>query len=139
MRGSGAVADEDPYHTWQLSERVIQEVSDELARERDAYCRRLLEARMPRRLHFLIDRPEALRRVLRLVPRWRPTMTIVRLGVFDSAYDAWFAVEQWVQRYGNRDLSGYVFTSTTTEGMPSEIYGAIRGQDALLNGKRGGR
>lgn len=59
--------------------RPLRDRTKQLAKDREAYCRKLLEHRLPRLLRWTFDHPRALRILLRLVPRWRPTLTYVRL------------------------------------------------------------
>lgn len=146
--GSGPYADlipsQDQRNREALAEiidRPVRERSRQLAKQRDSYCRKLLEERMPDRLHWVIDRPRLLKRVLRLVPRWRPTLTIVNLsraplrtggmmvgrtgamhstsGSAEEMARAWHAE----QRERGRETKGVVFTYTDANGLPAEVYG----------------
>lgn len=101
--------------------------SDLLARQRDAYARRLLEDRVPQFLHRVLDRPKALKWVLRLWPHWRPTMTVVKLDVTTTAKGARWLAWRWVAETcadGKQVPPGLIFTYTGVSGLPAEIYGA---------------
>lgn len=113
--------------------RFVRERSRQLARDRDAYARRLLEDRLPRPLHFLLDRPKALRRVLRFVPRWRPTMTVVDLRQWEgeprspmTAHSARTLGQAWMaeMRAAGKPFSerGLIFTYADPSGLPAEVY-----------------
>ena len=113
--------------------------SEWLTRGREAYARRLLEARLPRPLHFLLDRPKALGRLLRLVPRWRPTMTYIecrdgmdghggRFRTMNTEAARHFA-QVWIEgapEQGGASLNGgLVFTYIDPSGLPAEVYGDL--------------
>ena len=118
------------------AERPARERSKELAEAREAYSRKLLERRLPRRLHWLLDHTRALRVLLRLVPRWRPTMGIVRLNdlrflkhggmAYFTASAAVQAADVWLGEMEARGVTldgGHVFTYTDVGGLPAEVYG----------------
>jgi hypothetical protein len=120
---------------------TVQTRFRKLARDRDAYARRLLEERLPRPLHFLLDRPKALRRVLRIARRWRLTMATVDLrrpshplsppahmlppaGVM-TVEAARKLSRVWVAEMdaaGKRPDGGLIFTYTDPSGLPAEVY-----------------
>jgi len=110
--------------------------TEQLARDRNAYARRLLEDRLPRPLHSLIDRPKALRRALRLRRRWQPKMAIVecRNGMDAGRFPVMTAeaarqlANVWVKEAREQGGSAYldgglVFTYTDVSGLPAEVYG----------------
>jgi hypothetical protein len=114
------------YNFREIIERPLRERCKELAKAREAYVRKLLKRRLPRRLHWLIDRPRLLKRVLRLVPRWKPTTSYVTLSVDTTAEGATFMRDRWLQEQEarGRDTSGgHVFTYTDPSGLPAEVYG----------------
>lgn len=121
--------------------------SQQLAIQRNAFARRLLEDRLPSFLHWTLDRPRALRWVLRAVPRWRPTMTVVDLRATQcgplfadsdgrlpreisyacmTADAARATAQQWIaemRAHGNRvPDGGLIFTYTDASGLPAEVY-----------------
>lgn len=102
---------------------LVEQRSRKLARDRDAFARRLLEDRVPRLLHWTLDRPRALRALLRVVPRWRPTMSFVdrRHAGPMGALAAQAAAGLWAQEVGIDD--GLIFTYTDPDGLPAEVYG----------------
>ena len=120
--------------------RPARERSDQLAKQRDAYCRTLLEQRIPHRLHWVIDKPRALRLLLRFVPRWQPTLTIVNLSrppmatggkvagrtaaMASTEGSAKAMADVWLreQALRGREIKGVVFTYTDPSGLPAEIY-----------------
>lgn len=106
---------------------LIEQRSLELAQQREAYSRKLLERRLPRRLHWTLDHPRALRVLLRFVPRWRPTMAFVPLGITATASAAVEASERWLREIDLRapldsETDGHVFTYTDASGLPAEVY-----------------
>jgi hypothetical protein len=117
-----------PYGMW------VSARSAELAAARNRYARRLLTARLPRRLHWLVDRPRTLRWIFRVRPEWRPSMAIITLRpdqasppmltTFDMAC-AW--AEQWLAEAEAQgsvpQTTGLIFVYTTVDGLPSEVYG----------------
>lgn len=106
--------------------RPVRERGRELAEAREAYSRMLLQRRLPRPVHRLLNFPRALNLLLRLVPRWKPTMAYVPLETTTTAYDAVFTSERWLQEQEaqGRDVSGgHVFTYTDASGLPAEVYG----------------
>ncbi len=114
-------------------ERPLRERTQQLAKQRETYCRELLQARLPRRLHRLIDRPKQLKAVLRVVPRWQPTLTFVALRhPLRFAQDRSWATQE--ARYWEREQrvtgksipsGGLVFTYTDPSGLPAEVYGSV--------------
>lgn len=127
-----------------IIDRPIREASKQLAAAREDYARRLLKERLPQRLHWAINRSRALKLVLRFVPRWRPTFTVVRLehpahplGAPDhlrgmpvmTANAANAMARTWVREMrakGNSvPDSGLIFTYTDASGLPAEVYGAV--------------
>lgn len=108
-------------------EEPVRVRSQHLAADRERYARRLLERRLPRHLHWLIDRPRALKLAFRLWPRWRPTFTIVRLSVPTTAATATDMASRWedeMRAHGNAvSDSGLIFTYTDPSGLPAEVYG----------------
>lgn len=121
---------------------LIRERSDQLARDRNAYARRLLKDRLPRPLHFLIDRPRALGWLFRVAPRLRPTMTVVDLrcqerwdGIDPTAPMTAEAAREmgrhWVMAMRATSGAtvpdgGLIFTYTDPSGLPAEVYGDLR-------------
>lgn len=104
-----------------------EERSRELAAARNRYARRLIAARLPKGLHWLVDRPRTLGWIYKLRPTWRPSMAIVALRpvtTFDTAC-AW--AERWLAEAEARGAlprtTGIVFTYATVDGLPCEIYG----------------
>ena len=111
-----------------VQEMVRRQRSAQIAQQREAYTRRVLEARLPRRLHWLIDHPRLLRLVLRLVRRWRPTLSVVPLRVSATAESAVAMSERWITEMEarGRDIEGgYVFTYTDVNQLPAEVYGPV--------------
>jgi hypothetical protein len=117
-----------------IIDRPIREASKQLAAAREVYASRLLEDCLPKRLRWVIDRPRALKFVLRLVPRWRPTFTVVDLrresidpmeGMI--ADEACYFARAWVAEAKatgkNIPESGLIFTYTDMNGMPAELSG----------------
>jgi hypothetical protein len=105
---------------------VVESRRAELARSREAYSRKLLKRRLPRLLHWTLDRPRLLRVILRARPRWEPAMLIVPLRCTTTLASAVDASERWLQEQEARGcvmLDGYVFTYTDPAGLPSEVYG----------------
>ncbi len=115
---------------------VVATRSRELARSREAYSRKLLGRRLPRALHWTLDHPRVLRVLLRFVPRWRPTMGIVRLNdlrflkhggmAYFTASAAVQAADVWLGEMEARGVTldgGHVFTYTDASGLPAEVYG----------------
>jgi hypothetical protein len=112
--------------------RAIRERSNELAAERDRYARRLLEKKLPRPLHWLIDWPKLLMRVLRVMPRWRMQMTVVDLRGGDllmvtTAEGAKAVARAWVAEAKASGCrvpdSGLIFLYTDVTGLPAELHG----------------
>lgn len=115
---------DDPY--FGVAEPLAARRRDELARSREAYARKLLRHRLPRRLRWTLGHPRTLRRLLRVIRRWEPTMNIVPLNCYTTPAGAVEASERWLkeQEARGRDVSGgYVFTYTDAGGLPSEVYG----------------
>jgi len=107
-------------------ERPVRERSRELNKAREAYSRKLLERRLPGFLHRLLDHPRALAALYRVIPRWRPLLTVVMLEMTTTADAACQASERWLQEQEarGRDVSGgHVFTYTDASGLPAEVYG----------------
>lgn len=104
---------------------AIASRSHDLARERDAYARRLLEERLPRPLHFLLDRPRALKVLLRVVPRWRLTMHFMDLRTLPPGAvrmrpeQAREVARSWLD---GKPKGAWVFTYTDPSGLPAEVY-----------------
>jgi hypothetical protein len=148
-----ASAPADATKTKETIDYAIRLRSNQLAAERDRYARRILEDKLPRSLHWLIDRPRLLQRVLRIVPLWRPTMTMVDLRgrspvqhaarmmsfgpdgqvprempyspMTDDA--ARVVANVWVaeMRAAGRSVpdSGLIFTYTDASGLPAQVCG----------------
>lgn len=132
-------------HTFRMTmDGIVQARAQLLAKQRDVYCRELLEARLPRRLHWLIDRPRLLKRVLRFVPRWKPRVAVVPLTprqddprrmqaamtneAARATADVWereMAAKQEASRQP-MPRGGFVFTYTDPTGLPAEVYGPVR-------------
>lgn len=102
--------------------KAVHKRSRELARNRDAYARRLLEDRIPRFLHGLIDRPRALKVLLRVVPRWRPTMTVIDLRQTTTRWGAEGYATVWGWEHGPVE-GGLIFTYIDPSGLPAEVCG----------------
>lgn len=111
--------------------RPLRERTKQLAKDREAYCRKLLVERLPRPLHWLIDKPSLLKRVLRFVPRWQPTLTFVPLqktkpGIALAGTSAHIVAKVWQAEMEAQGKAipdgGLVFTYTDANGLPAEVY-----------------
>lgn len=65
----------DEVHRW--TDEFARDAMRRLRAIEEARARRALLEVLPRPLHWTIDRPRVLRVVLKLVPRWRPTLVYV--------------------------------------------------------------
>ncbi len=104
--------------------RPVRERGRELAEAREAYSRMLLERRVPRLLRRLLDHPQALKLLLRLIPRWKPTMAYVSLGTTMTAETAVAMSERWLQEQearGRNVSGGHIFAYTAASGLSAEV------------------
>jgi hypothetical protein len=114
-------------------DETVRQHSRQITKQRETYCRELLEARLPRRLRWLIDKPKLLKRVLRIAPWWRPTLTFVPLchpaPIARSRSWATREARYWEreQRVSGKSIpsGGLVFTYTDVSGLPAEVYGPV--------------
>jgi hypothetical protein len=127
-------------------DETIRERSMQLAKQREDYCRELLHARLPCRLHWLIDRPKLLKQAQRFVPRWQPSLTFVNLNHPQFATGGLVARATFVRARKSKGMTakdathlakvalhgaqesgaGFVFTYTDPSGLPAEVYGPVK-------------
>ncbi|HSC20139.1 MAG TPA: hypothetical protein VLC07_00240 [Solirubrobacterales bacterium] len=101
---------------------LVADRSNELAAERDRYARRILEDKMPRPLHWMLDRPKALRIALGVVRRWRPTMYELDLRPIPQARgEAETAVRNLLAESGLHGPT--VVRYTDPSGLPAQVCG----------------
>jgi hypothetical protein len=114
--------------------RPLRERTRQLAKDREDYCLKLLEQRLPRPPHWLIDYPRLLKRVLRVVKRWDPTLTYIPLqetkqGIALGGVSAHIVAKVWradMEAEGEPiPDGGLVFTYTDASGLPAEVYGPV--------------
>lgn len=127
----------------EIVERPLRQLTNELAADRERYLRAVLEGRLPRWLHWIIDRPRALRWLLCVVPyRLRGDLAVVQLRrpehlsppahmrdspslMSDRA--AKQLAQTWLAEMGDKvPRGGVVFSYTDPMGLPAEVYGPIR-------------
>ncbi len=127
-----------PFHNQAVVNRSL-----ELMKAREEYSGRLLRDNLPRPLHWLVNHPRLLKRVLRVMKRWEPELRIVSLdpGVCDPASSPYSPViitvlteesarqgaRVWLRQCeakGNpQSRDGLIFTYTDVSGLPAELYG----------------
>lgn len=107
---------------------LIRDRSKRLASDRDAWCRGLLRERLPGPLHFLIDRPWAIRVLLRIWPSWRPQtreLDLSRNGTLMTEGTAAYMARCWVIEHpdetGNATYEGLIVRYRDVHGLPMEI------------------
>jgi hypothetical protein len=131
------IGDPSPQAGWPTAEQLGLDARDfympaversrQLTRDREQYARRLLEQRLPRPLHWIIDRPRALKLAFRLRLLRRPSMSIITLASTMTAEAARHMGRRWLasmQAKGNKvPDGGLIFTYTDVEGLPAEVHG----------------
>jgi hypothetical protein len=111
--------------------------AEALAMARERYARRLIEARLPRHLGWLIDRPRALRWIYKLRPAWRPSMSVIPLrpdSTTPPMTTTYATARSWAERWLVEarakgcapTTDGLIFPHTAVDGTPREVYGDWR-------------
>lgn len=93
--------------------------------ERGEYLRGLLEARLPRLLHWIIRKPRLLKAVFRIAPRLKPRLTEISVDATNKE-EAVAQSKHWLaerEAVGAKLSGGYAFTYTNERGWPAEVYG----------------